>query len=262
MNETENLYLSKISLLDEMPRLAAQAGLIKLALEPYLKTLQFQPAPGEYLDLGCGPGILTSFISKFMPGYNSMGIDFSPEMVQYASLSFPKIRWMRADIRSLPLEDAKFDFITCCNVLIHLRDSREAMSEIFRVLKPGGRVLIFNPNDSTFQGPPLFLQMIREHAKTHPGNRFVMDSLESVSKEVGFKTIEKRDITATNAGRDDAPIVEYPFVHLGKMTGWSMLSFMGQPVEMQSIYSKVQEEYMNNKIQFSVNMQIHLYTKV
>ena len=52
---------------------------------------------------------------------------------------------VNADIRALPFEDNSFDFILCNHVLEHVDDDLKAMSELFRVLKPGGKAVIQVP---------------------------------------------------------------------------------------------------------------------
>ncbi len=59
----------------------------------------------------------------------------------------------QVDITDIPYGEAEFDIIYCCHVLEHVSDDQKAMSEFYRVLKPGGWVLIFVPidGDTTFE---------------------------------------------------------------------------------------------------------------
>jgi SAM-dependent methyltransferase len=53
----------------------------------------------------------------------------------------------KCDIQQLPFEDLSFDVVICNHVLEHVPDDKKAMSEILRVLKPGGYAILLVPND-------------------------------------------------------------------------------------------------------------------
>ncbi|MDF3819726.1 class I SAM-dependent methyltransferase [Leptospira sp. 96542] len=258
---SENLYTQKISIHDEMPRLSAQANLFRLLLDPFLDSVQFDKEVGTGLDAGAGPGILTSFLMKKNPNLKWSACDISEEMVQYCKLSYPKVDWKVADVRALDYPDASFDFIFNSMVLIHLKEPEKAMKEFFRVLKPGGKLLVTCPNDKTFTGPQVLLDMVKKHAEIHPADRYVMEKVPGIAKDLGLSLLARTDFIATNEGSDDRPVLEYPKIHLGMMTGWSMMSFMGHPDGMQELYSKCQSEYMSNRVKFTLNLETHLYQK-
>ncbi len=64
---------------------------------------------------------------------------------------------IKADITAMPLDDNRFDLVFCNHVLEHIPDDRKAMSEIYRVLKPGGTAILQIPLDAsrqtTFEDP-------------------------------------------------------------------------------------------------------------
>ena len=70
-------------------------------------------------------------------------VDLFPENYNYSN--GPKVN--RADITSIPFVDNKFDFILCNHVLEHIIDDKLAMSELYRVLKPGGKAILQVPID-------------------------------------------------------------------------------------------------------------------
>lgn len=65
---------------------------------------------------------------------------------------------IEADITDLPFPDESFDVVLCNHVLEHVPDDRKAVSELFRVLRPGGRALMMHPIDYG-----------REHTDEDPG---------------------------------------------------------------------------------------------
>jgi ubiquinone/menaquinone biosynthesis C-methylase UbiE len=66
---------------------------------------------------------------------------------------------LHADIQNLPLADDGFDLVVCSHVLEHVPDDRQAMKELARVLKPGGRALVLVPMDvsrpDTYEDPAI-----------------------------------------------------------------------------------------------------------
>ena len=72
------------------------------------------------------------------------GVDLSQEMVKCASRLNPEISFQRGDMRALEIPDASLAGIVCFYTIIHLKrkDVPHALSEMLRVLKPGGRLLL------------------------------------------------------------------------------------------------------------------------
>lgn len=111
---------------------------------PRLEALSLaQIQPGErVLDLGCATGgILTRLQSATGPQGLAVGVDLSAKMLRRA-------RGLRvqADVRHLPLRDSGLDVVFSSYLLdlLPLADIPAAMSEIYRVLRPGGRVVLLN----------------------------------------------------------------------------------------------------------------------
>lgn len=94
--------------------------------------------PGDrVLDLCCGQGSLTAAIAE--RGAEATGLDFSPEMVARARRAAPAAKIVEGDATVLPFGDAGFDAVICNFGMMHIADQPKALSEIRRVLKPGGR---------------------------------------------------------------------------------------------------------------------------
>jgi ubiquinone/menaquinone biosynthesis C-methylase UbiE len=101
------------------------------------------------LDVGCGTGTLAMGIKKKVGREGVVrGVDASPEMVALArektSAEGLEVDYHVAPAQSLPFEDSTFDAVLCTMVMHHLpREQRaNAVAEMFRVLDPGGRLLI------------------------------------------------------------------------------------------------------------------------
>jgi len=103
-----------------------------------------RPRPGEeILDAGCGTGLLTKELAA--RGVNVTGIDISPAMLAVArekTREFPNVVLARADITALPLPSCVFDGVVCFTALEFVSRPGEALREMWRVLKPGGRMVL------------------------------------------------------------------------------------------------------------------------
>lgn len=99
-------------------------------------------SPGaSVLDVGCGPGHLTRRLAAL--GFDATGIDLDPAMVERATARGAG-RYLAADAASLPFEDGAFDLVMSTLSMHHWRDPHAGLAEIGRVVRPGGRVLIWD----------------------------------------------------------------------------------------------------------------------
>ncbi len=101
------------------------------------------------LDLGCGPGSMTAKLLE-IPGIRLTGVDISPSMIALARQRFPGIDFQVDDMEGLCFEDNGFDLVFCSGVLHHLPMLQRVLKEIHRVLKPGGVLLVREPNRDNF----------------------------------------------------------------------------------------------------------------
>jgi len=101
----------------------------------------------RWLDLGCGPG--GNFIlSRMLKADLIVGLDVSSLAHDEARRKFPDAFLVRADLNNaLPFADGEFDVVTIFNVLYHdwIKSEATVVAEIWRVLRPGGLVLITEP---------------------------------------------------------------------------------------------------------------------
>jgi demethylmenaquinone methyltransferase / 2-methoxy-6-polyprenyl-1,4-benzoquinol methylase len=102
-------------------------------------TAQTVVRPGDaVLDACCGTGDLA--IAGAHAGGKVVGLDFSPAMLERARRKAPELEWLEGDLLALPFADASFDAATVGFGVRNVEDLARALSELRRVLRPGGRV--------------------------------------------------------------------------------------------------------------------------
>ena len=100
------------------------------------------PQPGErVLDLACGTGIVARTAAPMVqPGGEVFGVDINPAQIATARSINSSIKWREGDAGSLPFTDQEFDLVVCQQGFQFFPDRVQAVKEIHRVLRPGGRV--------------------------------------------------------------------------------------------------------------------------
>ena len=132
-------------------------------------------APLKILDVGCGTGANLEMLSEFG---TAEGVDVSAE-----ALSFCQARGLvnvkLGEAEHLPYEAGSFDLVTGLDVVEHLDDDRAGLREMARVLRPGGRALLFVP---AF----MFLWGVQDDISNHR-RRYTLNELKRAVRESGFE---------------------------------------------------------------------------
>lgn len=103
----------------------------------------------EILDIGCGPGGNLLFLDKYG---RVTGLDVSEEALRFAKAKgYEEV--IQAGAEKVPLPDGAFDLISCLDVLEHIEKDDRVLREIFRLLKPGGILLLTVPAHPFLFGP-------------------------------------------------------------------------------------------------------------
>ena len=119
------------------------------------------PAGGDVLDIGTGPGILLRELGRQRSDLRLTGLDLSPDMVAAAARNLAEFgeraTAVVGDVTDLPFNDDSFDLITTSLSLHHWDRVDAAAPELARVLRPGGRVVVYDfpfaPFDELAAGP-------------------------------------------------------------------------------------------------------------
>jgi SAM-dependent methyltransferase len=117
---------------------------LKYALE------DLEDVRGRLLDIGCGGGGMTQALHHYRPDLEVWGLDFSQGSVALASREDDGVRYCLGDAYRLPFDDSRFDGVVVFDFLEHLDDPARVLSEVRRVLVPGGILHMAVP----FEGEP------------------------------------------------------------------------------------------------------------
>jgi 2-polyprenyl-3-methyl-5-hydroxy-6-metoxy-1,4-benzoquinol methylase len=102
----------------------------------------------DLLDVGCGSGTLLGLLKQ--RGFRPIGVDFSAEAAQTAE-SENGVRVVVGSLAQAAFPDRSFDIVTLFHVMEHVANPREVLSEVSRILKPDGVVVLQVPNIDSWQ---------------------------------------------------------------------------------------------------------------
>ncbi|MDR0783172.1 MAG: class I SAM-dependent methyltransferase [Propionibacteriaceae bacterium] len=104
--------------------------------------LGYRPAPKSLLDIGCGDGVFTRTIAATLPQTAITAVDVkqSKRFVGAKNITFKT-----GSAEALPVDSDAYDLVTASLTLHHWTNQPQAITEVFRVLKPGGLFIIGDP---------------------------------------------------------------------------------------------------------------------
>ncbi len=160
-------------------------------------------AGARVLDIGCGPGRFWAANAKALPpGLDLTLADLSPGMVDEAvkNVSGADGEWRSvagevADVCALPFADDSFDIVTALFMLYHAPDKDRAVSEIARVLRPNGRLIVVTNSTDTMKEMSLLSHAVFGTPPYDVGSApFSLESGEPILRR-HFQDVEVKAIT-------------------------------------------------------------------
>lgn len=184
------------------------------ALDTRLVELTGAAAGERAVDIGCGPGQLVRALARRVgPSGHVLGIDPSAEMIDYATArtaALPHCRFEVGTAQSLNLPDTSVDVVTSTFVMHHIPEAKRAaaLAQMFRVLRPGGRLLLADTHPTGLVLPAVVRLMSRfaarrsddPHAAGHqadPLSAIDIRRYREALREVGFGTVDFTAIAPT-----------------------------------------------------------------
>ena len=149
---------------DLMNRLMT-AGQDKFWRRIVIRQAELPEEGGRLLDLGGGTGDLGFDAVRKNPATHAIEADFTIEMLRVGKqrAGAQSLQWSAADALKLPFDDNTFDAVVSGFLMRNVVDLNQGMQEQFRVLKPGGKIVVL---DTTKPGKNFLSPMIRFHMHT------------------------------------------------------------------------------------------------
>lgn len=139
------------------------------------------------LDIGCGGGLAISLLREKFNGGVVAGVDYSPTAVEettkfnMSAVEHGDCTVTQGSVSELPFEDNYFDLVTAFETVYFWPELNQDFGEVLRVLRPGGKFLVFNATDG----------LTKEHeswAEQIEGMRiYTADELSATLREAGFE---------------------------------------------------------------------------
>lgn len=172
--------------------------------------------PGmRLLDVGCGPGTITTGLARAVSPGEVVGIDVSDDVIESARAHAAEVgatnaRFETASVYALPYADGSFDVAHAHQVMQHLADPVAALAEIRRVLRPGGLVAVRDADYATMTAfPPsphvdAWLRVYHEVARRNGAEPDAGRRLRSWAQAAGLVDLEVTAVVELMAQPDEA----------------------------------------------------------
>jgi SAM-dependent methyltransferase len=135
------------------------------------------------LDIGCSSGFMLRDIRRLLPRAVVIGADYVWGPLKKIASEVPDLPVVQCDLTRCPVPDGSLDAVVLLNVLEHIRDDRSAVQQLYRVLKPGGLVVIEVP-----AGPHLY--DVYDRTLMH-FRRYSLQSVSTLLRSAGFEIVKK-----------------------------------------------------------------------
>lgn len=174
-------------------------------------TLAAQPGE-DVVDVGCGPGFYCAELAHEVgPTGSVRGVDRSPENLAAARrrcAGLPNVELREGDATALPMPSSSVDGAISVQVLEYVPDIAAAVAELRRVLRPGGRLLVWDTDWATlswYSNEPQRMARVLQAWDEHVAHPSVPSLLGPALRTAGFTDVEPHPYGVLVSGSEPAP---------------------------------------------------------
>lgn len=194
-------YISHRSVDAEIDRLASQAQKGWPKESRTLSWLGLEDGM-SVVELGSGPGFITEQLRVMLPESKLTCIENDPELIKQAKIylkskSIANVNFIEASVEGSELPDNKFDIAYARLLYQHLENPVKVSQEIYRILKPGGKLIVHDIDDGLFGifNPQIaelerIVEAFGKAQKSRGGNRHIGRALWDILESVGFDSLD------------------------------------------------------------------------
>lgn len=176
----------------------------QLLMQDQLAQTLALPAGSKVLDAGCGRGVVATHLAR-QYGLDITGIDIvdlaldKARKRQVREAVSDRTRFLKMDYTDLAFEDESFDAVYTMETLSHAPDLNQALHELHRVLKPGGKAVFFEytlAEESLFSSEEMeILEDVIEGSAMFALPHFRHNKFDTILASAGFRQIQTTDIS-------------------------------------------------------------------
>jgi len=166
------------------------------ARDAYLTLLGVR-AGQRVLDVGSGTGVVTrELLRRVQPSGSVVGVEPHPELRSIAAELAPEIDFRAGDALALPFEAESFDVVVCATVLEHMPEGEQAIPELVRVARRGGRVGVLCGDQEAFivnhPDRALTRRIMQSFVETRFANPWIGRQAPALLEDAGLVDVQVR----------------------------------------------------------------------
>ncbi len=220
-NQAQNPNENFLKFYDSVGRLYPEEKLVFKTLRGVIRRRfilsHLQKFKGLLLDLGCNRGY---YISEYLNG-RAIGIDISYPVLHKAKSHRPEISFLQGDAQQLSfLKPNSVDAILCSEMIEHVPNAQGVISECFRMLKPGGDLLITTPNYKKERPTWIKIGEMKSYGvrgvkdDTYFHTAFRPEELKEMAESAGFTNVETGTFEKEVKYSTRIPVVLYHLLNM------------------------------------------------
>ena len=205
------------------------------------------------LELGSGPGFITAQLLDMLPNSPITCLEVDPAFLTQAEQYLHdkanhRVRFVEGSVMDIRLEANQFDCAYARLLFQHLPDPNGAAKEIWRVLKPGGKLIIHDIDDEIFGlfEPPIpelsiVVEKFGQAQAARGGNRRIGRDLWRILEAAGFHNLDLEVLAGHSGNRGIEPFLEHidpdrllPLVKTGLMSAEELEQFRASRTKFQA----------------------------